>query len=117
MAASNGNNFVFECIASSDFADYLSDNDTDAENSTLPATRRWAWYCKLPACPEYYKAWVSKSNFSLHLYESEAHRRDPAAATRKGRRELTAAWKEETAFDMSEPKKRAPEGVNRGENV
>jgi hypothetical protein len=32
--------------------DYQTTSDTDADNADLSHTRRrWAWYCKDPACP------------------------------------------------------------------
>jgi hypothetical protein len=103
-------NFVSECISAQSFADYLADADTDTDNDILPHTRRWAWYCKKPECPGYYSAWLSKTNFLLHLYESTVHREDSATQTLEGRRQLATKWREETAFDMSEPKKVPPEG-------
>ncbi|KAI0502794.1 hypothetical protein F5B22DRAFT_45881 [Xylaria bambusicola] len=106
------NNFVFDCITSQSFGDYLGDTDTDIENSNLPPTRRWVWYCKLRACPDYYSAWSCKTNFLLHLYETPVHREDATTSTRKGRRQLAKAWREETAFDLSEPKKTPPEESN-----
>lgn len=94
--------------AAIDFGDYLDDIDTDAENSTLPPSRRWIWYCKLPGCPKYYTAWSCKSNFLLHLYETSIHRVSELTETREGRRALGQAWREETAYDLSEPKKQPP---------
>lgn len=102
------NSFVLSCINSQSF-DYLGDSDTDTENSSLPSTRRWVWYCKHRACPGYYSAWCCKTNFLLHLYETPVHREDATTTTRNGRRQLAKAWREETAFDLSEPKKRPPE--------
>lgn len=102
------NNFVSDCIASQSFGDYLGDTDTDTENSNLPPTRRWVWYCKHRSCPDYYSAWSCKTNFLLHLYETPIHREDATTSTRKGRRQLAKAWREETTFDLSEPKKRPP---------
>jgi hypothetical protein len=34
--------FLLNAIESQSFADYLEDDDTDAENETLPPSRRWA---------------------------------------------------------------------------
>jgi hypothetical protein len=111
-ATNNGqNNFLLDCINSGSF-DYLGDSDTDTENSRLPPTRRWVWYCKHRACPGYYSAWASKTNFLLHLYEAPVHRNDVATTTRDGRRQLAKAWREETAFDLSEPKQRPREEGN-----
>ena len=30
--------------------DYLTNSDTDADSADLCNARRWAWYCKDPAC-------------------------------------------------------------------
>ncbi|KAJ4361372.1 hypothetical protein N0V85_009413, partial [Neurospora sp. IMI 360204] len=109
----NKYNFVYDCITSQTFGDYLGDTDTDTENSSLPPTRRWVWYCKHRACPDYYSAWSCKTNFLLHLYETPVHREDTTTTTREGRRQLAKAWREETAFDLSEPKKRPPEEEDR----
>lgn len=106
------NNFAFDCITSQSFGDYLGDTDTDTENSKLPPTRRWVWYCKHRSCPGYYSAWSCKTNFLLHLYETPIHREDATTSTPKGRRQLAMAWREETTFDLSEPKKRPPEEGN-----
>jgi hypothetical protein len=46
------------------------------DNADLCSARRWAWYCKDPACPKYWSAWSYKSNFWLHLYETVVHRAD-----------------------------------------
>lgn len=105
----NNFNFVSASIASQSFGDYLADTDTDTENSTLPPSRRWVWYCKFRTYPEYYSAWSCKSNFLLHLYETPVYREDAITRTREGRRELARAWREETAYDLSEPKKRPPQ--------
>jgi len=56
--------------------DYLTNSDTDADNADLCGARRWAWYCKDPACPKYWGAWSCKFNFWLHLYETAVHRAD-----------------------------------------
>lgn len=104
--ASHG--FLAESMAASAFEEYLADADTDTENSTLPPTRRWVWYCKLKTCPKYYAAWSCKTNFLLHLFETPVHREDSSTTTREGRRQLALAWREETAYDLSEPKKQPP---------
>jgi hypothetical protein len=36
--------------------DYLTDSDTDADSADLRRACRWEWYCKDPACPEYWSA-------------------------------------------------------------
>ena len=36
-------------------------------------------------------------------------RDDPYTKTREGRRQLSRNWREETAYDLSEPKKEPPE--------
>ncbi|KAM5457362.1 hypothetical protein MaudCBS49596_000557 [Microsporum audouinii] len=104
--------FLASCTQAQLAAEYTCgpDSDTEAENSTLPHDRRWAWYCKLPSCPRYYRAWVLKSNFMLHLYETPAHQDDPATRTREGRRRLAKRWREETDYGMTEPMKRPPPG-------
>lgn len=104
----NSSSFVYDSIAAQSFGDYLADTDTDTENSNLPSCRRWVWYCKLRACPKYYTAWSCKTNFLLHLYETPVHREDAATRTREGRRQLARTWREETAYDLSEPKKQPP---------
>ncbi|OAA63271.1 hypothetical protein SPI_03434 [Niveomyces insectorum RCEF 264] len=93
--------------------DIYAVTDTDTDNASLPDHRRWVWYCKLRSCPDYYKSWISKTNFLLHLAETSVHRDDPSTKTRKGRQDLAEAWKEETTFDLSEPKKRSPEEVEK----
>ena len=98
--------FVSRCIAAQDFADYLTDTDTDAENSVLPRNRRWVWYCKLRTCPKYCSTWICKSNFLLHLYETPEHR---GGVDRERRRQFVKCCREETAYDLSEPKKRPPQ--------
>ena len=108
--------FVRGSMRSRSFENYFGDTDTDTENSSLPHTRRWVWYCKNPACPKYYAAWTCKSNFILHLYETPIHREDVTTHARDSRRQLVRASREETAFDLSEPKKRPPpQGRNREE--
>jgi hypothetical protein len=37
---------------------------------------RVGWYCKDPAFPKYWSAFLCKSNFWLHLYETAVHRAD-----------------------------------------
>lgn len=106
------NSFLFDGINSHSFSDYLRDSDTDTENSSLPPTRRWVWYCKHRTCPGYYSAWLRKTNFLLHLYETPVHREDATTTTQDGRRQLAKAWREETAYDLSEPKKRPPKEDN-----
>jgi hypothetical protein len=101
-------NFFLDAIESQSFADYLEDDDTDAENETLPPSRRWAWCCRLPHCPGYNSAWSCKTNFLLHLYETPVHREQSATQTGKSRRRLARAWRAETAFDLSEPKRIPP---------
>ena len=88
--------------------DYLTNSDTDADNSDLYGARRWAWYCKDPACPRYWVAWLCKSNFWLHLYETAVHRADVRTHTRVGRRELAREWRVETDGEMNEPKQPKP---------
>ena len=100
--------FIRNCIAAQSFSEYLADTDTDKENSSLPPSRRYVWYCKLRTCSEYYTVWSRKSNFLLHLYETLVHRDDPNTRTRKERRQLSKSWREETAYDLSEPKKEPP---------
>ncbi|KAF8855940.1 HET-domain-containing protein [Acephala macrosclerotiorum] len=112
VTAYSASNFVPESNATQSFDTFLVDTDTDADNSTLQYTRRWAWYCRLPACPDYNSAWNCKTNFLLHLYETPVHREDITTKTRRGRRRLARAWRKETAFDMSEPKERLPEAVD-----
>ncbi|KAH7118412.1 hypothetical protein EDB81DRAFT_817269 [Dactylonectria macrodidyma] len=108
--------FLEDGISSQSSGDYIADTDTDTDNSSLPSHRRWVWYCKLRACPDYYSAWSCKTNFLLHLFDTQVHREDPATRTRQGRRKLAEAWREETAYDLSEPKKRPPEEGNGKEN-
>ncbi len=93
--------------------DYLTTSDTDADNADLPRTRRWAWYCKDPACPKYWMAWLCKSNFWLHLYETAVHREDVRTHTRAGRRELAREWRVDTDWEMKGPKQPKPA---RGQN-
>jgi hypothetical protein len=100
--------FFLDARESQSFADYLWDDDTDAENEKLPHARRWAWYCRLPGCPEYNLAWSSKTNFLLHLYKTPIHRAHSATHTGQGRRCLGRAWRAETAFDFREPKRLPP---------
>ena len=88
--------------------DYLTNSDTDAENADLCGARRWAWYCKDPACPKYWIAWSCKSNFWLHLYETAVHRADVRTHTRVGRRELAREWRVQTDWEMKEPKQPKP---------
>lgn len=88
--------------------DYLTNSDTDADNADLCSARRWAWYCKDPACPKYWSAWSCKSNFWLHLYETAVHRADVRTHTRVGRRELAREWKVETDWEMKELKQPKP---------
>lgn len=108
ISQSNEDNFVSRCIEAQSFAEYLTETDTDAENSSLPHTRRWEWYCKSHHCPSYYTAWTCKSKFLLHLYETPIHREDPSTRSREGRRLLAKNWREETAYDL--PKKQPPVG-------
>lgn len=105
----NTESFVSRCIAAQSFADYLTDSDTDTENSTLPPSRRWVWYCKLPGCPNYYSAWTCKTNFLLHLYETPMHREDDNTKMRESRRTLARSWRRKTAYDLSEPKESPPQ--------
>ena len=100
---------VRDGVAAQEFNEYLTDNDTDRENSGLAPSRRYVWYCKLRTCSKYYAAWSCKSNFLLHLFETPAHRNDPRTKTREGRRQLSRNWREETAYDLSEPKKEPPQ--------
>ncbi|KAE8340223.1 hypothetical protein BDV24DRAFT_134435 [Aspergillus arachidicola] len=108
----NTESFLSRSIAAQSFADYLTDSDTDTENSTLPPSRRWVWYCKLPGCPKYYAAWTCKTNFLLHLYETPMHREDDNTKTRESRRTLARNWRAETAYDLSEPKETPPQQNN-----
>lgn len=101
--------FVRDSVAAQSFSEYLADTDTDGENSVLVPSRRYVWYCKLRTCSKYYTAWSCKSNFLLHLYETPLHRDDPTTSTREGRRQLSRSWREETAYDLSEPKKKPPQ--------
>lgn len=105
----NTESFVSRCIAAQSFADYLTESDTDTENSTLPPTRRWVWYCQLPGCPKYYSAWTCKTNFLCHLYETPIHCEDDNTKTRESWRTLAKSWRKETAFDLSEPKESPPQ--------
>jgi len=100
--------FVSRSIEAQSFADYLTETDTDTENASLPHSRRWVWYCKSRYCPKYHSVWTCKTNFLLHLYETPIHREDPSTKTCEGRRLLARSWKEETAYDLSEPKKQPP---------
>ena len=88
--------------------DYLTISDTDTDNADLPSTRRWAWYCKDPACPKYWTSWSCKTNFWLHLYETAVHSSDVRTHTRIGRRELAREWRVETDWEMNEPKQPKP---------
>lgn len=109
--------FLSDCLAfqrAGGGDDFYAETDTDTDNASLPAHRRWVWYCKLRSCPDYYRAWTLKTNFLLHLAETPVHSDDPATKTKKGRQQLADAWKEETAFDLSEPKKLPPETENTG---
>ncbi|KAL9123988.1 MAG: hypothetical protein Q9217_006637 [Psora testacea] len=99
-------------IAAQEFSEYLADTDTDEENSGLAPSRRYVWYCKLRTCSKYYTAWSCKTNFLLYLYETPVHRDDPTTSTREGRRQLSRSWREETAYDLSEPKKEPPQEHN-----
>ncbi len=101
--------FVRDSVAAQSFGEYLADTDTDEENSGLAPSRRYVWYCKLRTCSKYYTAWSCKGNFLLHLYETPVHRDDPDTRTRDGRRQLSRSWREETAHDLSEPKKEPPQ--------
>jgi hypothetical protein len=109
----NGSNdeldFIRDSIAAQSFSEHLADTDTDEENLGLAPSRRYVWYCKLRVCSEYYTAWSCKSNFLLHLYETPVHRDDPNTRTREGRRQLSRTWREETAYDLSEPKGEPPQ--------
>ncbi|TRX96528.1 hypothetical protein FHL15_002800 [Xylaria flabelliformis] len=88
--------------------DYLTSSDTDADNADLFPTHRWAWYCKDPTCPQYWSAWSCKSNFWLHLFETEVHRADLRTHTRVGRRNLAREWRVKTDWEMTEPKQPKP---------
>lgn len=94
--------------------DYLTNSDTDADNADLRSARRWAWYCKDPACPKYWSAWSCKSNFWLHLYETAVHRADVRTHTRVGRRELAREWRVETDWEKKEPKQPKPAPAQNG---
>lgn len=89
--------------------DYMTSSDTDTDNAALRGDRRWAWYCKDPACPKYWNAWSCKSNFWLHLYETDVHRADERTHTRAKRRELARNWRVETDWQMKEPKQPKPD--------
>ena len=67
---------------------YLTNSDTDTDNTNLRSARRWAWYYKEPVCPKYWSDRSCKSNFRLHFYETALHRADVLTHTRVGRREL-----------------------------
>ncbi|KAF1815407.1 hypothetical protein P152DRAFT_455112 [Eremomyces bilateralis CBS 781.70] len=117
LASGDGNgenegNFVGACISDQDFGECLVDTDTDTDNSTLPLTRRWAWYCKPKSCPDYFAAWSCKSNFLPHLYETPIHREDATSRTREGHRNFAKTWREETAYNLSELKNQPSEGDN-----
>ena len=56
-----------EAECENSFEDYLTDADTDTENSSLSSDRRWVWYCKLRSCPDYYSAWTCITKFLLDL--------------------------------------------------
>ncbi|KAI7971756.1 hypothetical protein EIK77_000910 [Talaromyces pinophilus] len=102
--------FVSRSVQAQDFsAYYVTDTDTDTENSVLPRHRRWVWYCKLRSCPKYYSAWTCKSNFLIHIYESTEHREDDGNISREGRRQFVKSCREETAYDLSEPKTTPPQ--------
>ena len=88
--------------------DYLTNSDTDADNVDLCSSRRWAWYCKDPACHKCWSAWSCKSNFWLHRYETAVHRADVRTHTRVGRRELAREWRVETDWEVKEPKQPKP---------
>ncbi|KAI1748827.1 hypothetical protein F4782DRAFT_343870 [Xylaria castorea] len=88
--------------------DYLTSSDTDADNADLSPTHRWAWYCKDPACPLYWRAWLCKSNFWLHLFETDVHRADSRTRTRVGRRNMAREWRVKTDWEMREPKQPRP---------
>ncbi|GAW19312.1 hypothetical protein ANO14919_087980 [Xylariales sp. No.14919] len=88
--------------------DYLTSSDTDADNADLFPTHRWAWYCKDPACPKYWSAWSCKSNFWVHLFETDVHRADLRTHTRVGRRNLAREWRVKTDWQMTEPKQPKP---------
>ena len=47
-----------------------------------------------------YSAWICKSNFLLHLYETPVYCRDPSTNTHQGRCQLGRSWREETAYDL-----------------
>ncbi|KAI9781457.1 MAG: hypothetical protein M1816_002378 [Peltula sp. TS41687] len=112
--ASDETNFVSQSLAVQSFSSYLTDPDTDTENSVLRPNRRWVWYCKLRDCPGYYSAWTCKTNFLLHLYETPVHQEDASTKTREGRCRLASSWREETAYDLSEPKKMPPQDGETG---
>jgi hypothetical protein len=59
---------------------YLTNSDTETDNSNLCSARRWAWYYKEPACPKYWSDWSCKS--------AVVHRADLRTHTRVVRREL-----------------------------
>lgn len=101
--------FVRDSVAAHSFSEYLADTDTDEENSGFATCRCYVWYCKLRTCTKYYTAWSRKSNFLLHLYETVVHRDDPNTKKSEGRRQLSRSRREETAYDLSEPKKEPPQ--------
>jgi hypothetical protein len=94
--------------------DYLTNSDTDVDNADLHSARRWAWYCKDPACPKYWSAWSCKSNFWLHPHETAVHRVDVRTHTRVGHRELAREWRVETDWEMKEPKQPKPAPAQNG---
>jgi len=74
----------------------LPDEQRHRRGHDLCSARRWAWYCKDPACPKCWSAWSCKSNFWLHLYETAVHYADIRTYTRVGRRDLAREWRVKT---------------------
>ncbi|KAJ5292151.1 hypothetical protein N7478_001402 [Penicillium angulare] len=93
--------FVSRCIEAQSFAEYLTETDTDAENTSLPHTRRW-------------------TNFLLHLYETLIHREDPSTKSREGRRLLARSWSQKSSrqsWKPVEPPQLETELYERGEGA
>ncbi|KAI0099682.1 hypothetical protein GGR51DRAFT_534777 [Nemania sp. FL0031] len=81
-----------------------SEIDDEVDDALLPSGHRWAYPCKLPACPEYGKSWLLRSNFLLHLQQHEAHM---ATTTPAARRAIEIEWRYIT--DPHLPPRAAPD--------
>ncbi|OIW23269.1 hypothetical protein CONLIGDRAFT_637718 [Coniochaeta ligniaria NRRL 30616] len=88
-----------------------SELDDEVDDAQLPVGQRWAYPCKLPSCPDYGKSWLLRSNFLLHLQESEAH--GSSAATPAIRRAIELLWR--YATDPHLPPRAAPDFRSREE--